>query len=548
MFLIFSGLSESKGQNTFINGFYGADFTTPSYTPIPPANFQTMEGSIDTSRTKGLNIVTKSIGIYGAESETASVLDENGQCVLFKNFEGVFKGSLFKLEKGKLILTRKTIDGGKIAIVNPVDMSIIGMDVTDIHDFDIATDTSFWVFQDQGSHLGVAVHQGISGTILEQQDTTDYYAGSYLPTHYWIDFMNAGIGEYVHPNGMASAFGILAVTARHQNQLSLHYNGMQLRLRPPGDPYNDFTWIESGQAELGIFGLHCPEIIGLNGTILTVTVWDNGNFRSWDGTYQMVIADIDDDGILDTVQVPTLTAASYSRGLELQIDLSNLTVEIVKEYLPNGHFYGGAMGSFELVDENLYSFNYGMADGEYPYSPFEAPEPSATLPTFGVATRQGNDIVFSGFYPDACVYQLQATYDTLTMVQPSITCAPVGSDLYQLTANDFSGEIQWSNGLTESSIIVHAPEANDFLFWETEQAYNKVSKKITPSFETCLVTSNAEALNTQTPKATAIDQYMLSSMLTNNKATLTNISGQLVNPNAVTTGYYFIGKSLYYVY
>jgi len=545
--VLFSTLHETHGQNITINGFFGADFSTASYTPVAPTNFQTMEGSIDTTKTKGLHFITKSLALFGAESETASILDENGQCIMFRNFDGIFRGSLFKFEKGKIVLSRNTPQGAKISITNPIDMTAVALDVSDNHDVDIVTDTSFWVFQDEGQYLGLATHQSISGNILERQDTADYYGGSYLPTHYWIDFIDGGIGEYVHPNGISSAFGILAVTARHQNQMSLHYNGMQLRIRPPEDPYNDFTWIENGNGELGFFGLHDPEITSMNGNLLTVTVWDNGNFRSWNGSYETVLGDIDDDGILDTVSVPTLTAASYSRGLELLVDMDNMTVEILKQYLPIGLFYGGAMGSFKLISNSLYSFNYGMVDGEYPYSPFEAPEPSASLPSFGVATREGDEIAFSGFYPDACVYQFQATFDTIPKFRPTITCTPLGNDMYELAANDYTGDIQWSNGLTDPTITVNSPQENDYLFWETDQIYNRVSNKLTPSWESCLITGGNEVFDTKTQKGTVINRSMLSSLMAEKNTTINNLAGQAVNLASVTTGYYVIGQTLYYI-
>jgi hypothetical protein len=526
------------GQNgSDFDGFYPPVFEA-DYSKVYPANFIQLIGEIDTTESHGLSFVTKTLALNGDASEVAYVIQDN-QCGMFRTFEGVFKGTLFKYEHSKFVLTENLNQERFAVIIDPVNFEELFYEVGDLHDFDIQSNGDFWSFQEVGDLSHVAVKRNVLNPEVNLliQDTVDFNLGSYLATHYWIDF-GQDSEDYRHPNGLSFKDGWLAISSRHLNELSVENvsnGGPALRLRPYHDPNNDFTWTNNQE---GLYGLHDPEIVSVSGNIIMVTAWDNGNFRSWNGSSLLTLyEDIDEDGTIDTVIVPELFAPSFSRGVLIKINTQDMTAEVVESFIPNGAFYGGAMGGFKLVGDSIYSFSYGMTAGEYPYSPFVSLDPDEDRPQFGAVNRNTGEKVFSGFYPGGTVYQFQTTLKDSLVSQPRASCEDLGNGTYRLSAPENYGEIQWSNGEISSEITVQ--ENGDYLFWQTDETYNLVSKPITPG-PGCLTTSvlAAEIETFSIPRL--LSNELLQKYVSDYNLDVYDIQGRGVSLDQVTVGSYVL--------
>ncbi len=525
---------------TAIDCFYPPGFIS-DYEKVFPDGYTPCEGSM-TPRASDFSFVGKSVSL--TPGETTSFVLQGGQCALFRTFPPVGqRAQLFNYQEGKLTTTE--VFGGQrlVTVIDTSDLSEVSYPTDKLHDVQIYEDyvVRFGQYGNK-QNVVMAVHRTDLSDTLFVQDTNGLTLGSYLPSHYWIDY-GPFSADHRHANGFSFKDGWLAISSRHLNELSLERVGVAntlSRLRPYSDTLNNFRWADD--ASEGLYGMHNPKIISVSGDTVIISCFDNGNFRSWSQEYDTVVADIDDNNVMDTVMVPTLTAKSFSRGVVLEIDTEGRNVRIVKEYFPNGLFYGGAMGSFDVVEDSLYSFCYGLVDGEYPYSPFESTYTDSENPLFGLVDSNSGEKLFSGYYPDEdlAMYRFQAVPHSVVS-QPEVECSHYGNGLFVLSApNELGSNVKWSNGQTGTEIIV--PTGSDYLFWTTSEKYNRVSKVFSPSEQACLITGQQYQTEVKLQIPTVLTNEDLDKYLRNYNGTLIDLQGRVVTTRPAP-GWYIITSS-----
>jgi arylsulfate sulfotransferase len=149
-----------------------------------------------------------------------------------------------------------------------------------------------------------------------------------------------GLPDWTHSNALVyTPDGNLLLSMRAQSWiLKLDYadgkgsGNILWKLGPDGD----FTLLGGDPAQW-FYAQHYPNLLGTDGSIMTLAVWDNGNDRT------------DSDGV--ACATSSTAPACYSRATIFQIDESTNLASLLWEDLPGFYsFWGGSIGELSNGD------------------------------------------------------------------------------------------------------------------------------------------------------------------------------------------------------
>jgi hypothetical protein len=157
-----------------------------------------------------------------------------------------------------------------------------------------------------------------------------------------------GTEDWTHGNALAYLpDGNVLLSSRHLNELvKIDYRDGQGN----GDVLwrlgvdRDFTLLNGGPADW-FYGQHNPTVIGSNGSVLTLGVFDNGNFRR------------DDAG----QKCPSNGEACYSRAAIFEVDQSAMSARLVWQHKSN--LFGNFIGSTQLLANGNVQYDVGTNGG-----------------------------------------------------------------------------------------------------------------------------------------------------------------------------------------
>ena len=215
------------------------------------------------------------------------------------------------------------------------------------------------------------------------------------------------IVDWTHSNALEMDFdGNILLSSRHLNEITKinRQNGSVIwRL---GGKNNQFDFINDNIGFTGQHDIRRKQ----NGNI---TLWDNGQY----------------------------TTPPVARALEYQIDETQMTVNLVWEFINDINMYSAAMGNVQQLTNGNRLIDFGFAEPEgYPLFSVVKPDYSKVLEVFA-PEGYGS---YRAFNYQELPWELQ---------RPEITCEEQDGTFY-LVAEPGHPEYHWTNGATTQSIEI----------------------------------------------------------------------------------------------
>lgn len=301
-----------------------------------------------------------------------------------------------------------TIRGiGQMVDVHDLELASNGNWLITIATFD-TLDLSAYTFDGQQGDVETKIkgfgYQEIDpqGNIVNEWNSNDYIS----PTESYEEVYgyNPNNFDYCHGNAIfEDQDGHLLLSFRHLNSIyKVNRNTGEIIWRLGGKS-SDFTFL----GDNGFSGQHDIKRLA-NGNY---TLYDNGNMSG----------------------PPKIT-----RAVEYQIDTTNWTCTLIREFTHPTNLYARAMGNFQSIEEQLKIIGYGF---------IRRPYPSASI------IDASNEILADISFEDSVMSYRAHLFDIQLPQRPQINCEKIGEQWF-LKAPEGESAYLWSTNETTSMIPI----------------------------------------------------------------------------------------------